>query len=616
MREWQVLGSLAECRHGVQTPSLNDGPSAIRACCLLLVLALSYLWFSLPAAVIAVSVPAADTQPADAPGQKSDAGEVAAAISDLHVVASWDGGRLTSSELREGLASEMVINDALSMGGSDTAEKVARQLALTRILVKEARDRGLDKRPAYRFQARLLEERAIADSLIRTVRREEAAAISDEEVSRWQAANPSAMMAPEAVDMRRITISKAAHADAVARAQAAHGLLASGGDFVEVAGRFNDGAPAQAEVQRYDPQVLPKSLVSAIMELHEGGVSGPVSVADGFEIVKVERLFMPVGPEETRELIRMNLAADRINQRVSELTNAAAARGETWTTAQSQAGGSGGTVVFQAGSFVVTLEEAIDAARESGMASSDPGQLLEWIRQMSGGSVELAGLARSMGADRRPGIRQAVGYAVDKYLAQSARNAMIPEVADALVDESRLQEHYDKQWSATIDPMMEYDAIVVRRSVAEGASPAEREEADARARIQAESLIHRLQTGESFEGIAQSSSELLVMSNQRRAVNEGSDLEKTVAAVPAGRVASRPYDDFGGYCVIRVNQYQPRLKTPYEMAKPYIREEIIWREKANISKALDEDLLSSRHFLYSRGSASSMPEARVGNVTP
>jgi hypothetical protein len=80
---------------------------------------------------------------------------------------------------------------------------------------------------------------------------------------------------------------------------------------------------------------------------------------------------------------------------------------------------------------------------------------------------------------------------------------------------------------------------------------------------------------------------------QKRVVIEDSDLDHLLANVPAGTVLPQPYRDMGGWCVIRMTDYQPRQKTPYDMAKPYVVDSL----KREIERDLRQDFAS--HLLQS-----------------
>ena len=89
-----------------------------------------------------------------------------------------------------------------------------------------------------------------------------------------------------------------------------------------------------------------------------------------------------------------------------------------------------------------------------------------------------------------------------------------------------------------------------------------------------------------------------MMSGQSRTVREGSALAPLVAGLKAGEVAAEPYEDFGGYCVLRVNKYEPRRKMPYELARNYIVEGFRTEAMDDLRKNFEAVLLNKHHFTY------------------
>ena len=89
-----------------------------------------------------------------------------------------------------------------------------------------------------------------------------------------------------------------------------------------------------------------------------------------------------------------------------------------------------------------------------------------------------------------------------------------------------------------------------------------------------------------------------MMSGQSRTVSEGSALAPLVAGLKAGEVAAEPYEDFGGYCVVRVSKYEPRRKMPYELARNYIIQDFRTEGLGDLRKDFESVLLNKHHFAF------------------
>jgi len=261
-------------------------------------------------------------------------------------------------------------------------------------------------------------------------------------------------------------------------------------------------------------------------------------------------------------------------------------------------------VLLRCGQLTLSKEEVRGLAVQRGAPAMEDQKMIEILKQESGYHIQMGELARSMGFDKRPDVRRALRYELDKQLAEKARRALLPElVAELPFPEERIREAFDKTFTATFAPQMQYDALVVPLRVPANATAEEREAARTNALAKAEEIIRRAQDGTKLEEIASGDSACQWMPGQSRVVNEGSALAPLVAGLKPGEVATQPYEDFGGYCVIRVAKSEPRRKMPYELAKNYIVQDFRNEAVGELHRNFETALLNKHHFAFGRTAA-------------
>lgn len=527
-------------------------------------------------------------------------------------MARYDGGQITNGDVVERLNDERFRADAetaaLPGANMSDVEKIARHLTAIRILVQTGRGMGLDKGPAWRLQARLTEERVLAQALIARTRREvQAATVSEKEVSEYYERHRFRIFGAQSIEARRIGISGKKHgAKALERAREAQALIRGGRDFVAVAKQYSDLDPKEAEPDLYSPDFWPKQGATALMDVGEGQVSEPLAVDDGYEIVKVEQINLPadVSPKESMEEVRKLLTEGAVAARMAELSQAASGSFPIVLAAATSQLSGNSAVVLRCGGFAATSEDVRAMAGQRGLNERDARKLGEMIRQEDGESIQLGELARSLGFDKHPDAEKALRDELDRQLADLARIALIPQyLSEVTFEEGRIREAYDKEWAATVDPQLQYDVIVVPPGVSGGATPDERGTAEKNALAKAKELIKRIRGGVRFEDVATGDATLHVMLGQSRLVPERSAIAPLVAAVRSGEVAAEPYEDFGGYCVIRVVKYEPRHKMPYELARGYIVDSFRRGAENDIRRSLEPVLLTKKRFVFDREAA-------------
>jgi parvulin-like peptidyl-prolyl isomerase len=518
------------------------------------------------------------------------------------VVASYDGGKITAADIAERREEPMFLMDANQNAPANAAisadEKIARHLAAMRILVNTAVERGFAKRPDWPLETKLIEQRVLAEALASETR--EQAFVSDKEFEDQYATNRFKLLGFDSVEARRIGISAAKHgAKALERAKAALKLIRAGKDFGAVARDYSDLDPKTAEKESYPANFWGRPAGLSLAEVGEGNVSEPIETSYGFELVKVEHITIRGNPtpEQAKADLRLMLRELSAGERLEQMAKGAM---ETFPLLEGKAavaatGNETNPVVLRCGLFSLTREDVHGLAVQRGVPEMTDDKMLEIIKQENG-QIQLGELARSMGYGQRPAVQKALRYQLDKHLADQARTALLPELAAAMsFDESRIRDAYEKKFTATFDPLLEYDLLLIPLGVPANATPEQRESARTNAQARAEALIKRIQDGASFDSIAHEPG-LQLMAGQSRVVREGSALFPLVTGLKPGEVAKEPYEDFGGLCLIRVNKYEPRRKMPYDLARNYIindfRTEALGELRANFEPAL----LTKYHF--------------------
>ena len=543
---------------------------------------------------------------------------------DTNVIATYDGGSITAGDVAEYLDEPHFVADAEQSTPPNAAfgqqEKLARHLAAVRILVKAARAKGLAG-PGWRLETKLIEGGVLAQALVEEIRR--TVLVTDQELNDQYRTNRFKLLGMQTIEAARIGISAKKHgANALARANEALAAIRAGQDFAAVARQYSDLDPKTAQKDIYPPTFWGKGGAAALAELGEGKVSDPLPVEDGFELVKVDRINLPgnAGPEEAKAALRVRLAEPLAAERVGEMEKAAIAAFPFVATPTNSLPStlnpqpstpnappstlnpqpSTNLVLMSCGQFLLTTEDARGLAAERYLHLDDQ-QLVATIERENTWRIQMGELARSLGFDKRPDVQKAVRCELDKQLALKARERVRYELAAQMpFPESRIRDIYDQNFTATLDALLQYDVLIVPTAVPPNATAEARETARTNALARAQDLIQRIQGGASFDTLAGSEAGVRLLSGQSRVVPDSSALAPLVAGLNPGEVAAQPYnfEDFGGYGVIRVKQYDPRRKQPYNIARNYILVSLRDDAMPDLMRHFESFLLDKYHFAF------------------
>lgn len=527
-------------------------------------------------------------------------------------------------------------------------EQTARGLAALRILLHTGKERRLDQTPEYRLECKFAEQRVLADDLWESLQ-EEARGIllTEEDIAREIDTNWFAYVRASAIRAQRILISQDRHGDkARERATEALKLLLAGQDFAGVASRFTDD-PDSATSRTYDLQEWgTKDNLRNLLNLDAGQVSDILETSRGLEIIRMEEIVLAhdFSMDEARQAARREIEHRQAKQRMAELMEKARhtfpmlvgeallkdleaeTRSETsirpadqavpvaaehekqsreintaadpFASDESPRPHEVAQPFLKCGRFILTEADARLMAQQRAANPMTDLELMAKLEADSGDMIRTAELSRQLGYDRTPEVQKRIRFARDRILAHHTRLRLISEwLSRREFEEERIEQYYEQEWTATIDPLLDYDALIVLVPYDENKTEQERQETLEQARERANELIALANSGASLEQLHASYPNTQLLLEQKRVVMEDSDLDHLLANVPAGTVLPQPYRDMGGWCVIRMTDYQPRQKTPYDMAKPYVVDSLKRQIEMDFRQDFASHLLQNARFV-------------------
>lgn len=267
-----------------------------------------------------------------------------------NLVATYDGGSVSAGDVAEAGEEPRFVADAEQNAPTNAIsldENLARHLAAVRILVGEARKRGLDRPvdpelakagpqpqhhpysqsgPGWPLEKKLIEQRVLAQALEEEMRR--GTTISEQEINEQYRTNRFNLIGFETVEAGRIGISAQKHGDkALERAKEALAAIRKGQDFAAAARQYSDLEPKLAQTAPYPAAFWGKESGLVLGALGEGKVSDPVAVEDGYELIKIVRIHLTdnPSPEEAKAKLRFMLSGMGTQDRIQEMAKAAEA---------------------------------------------------------------------------------------------------------------------------------------------------------------------------------------------------------------------------------------------------------------------------------------------------
>jgi peptidyl-prolyl cis-trans isomerase C len=198
---------------------------------------------------------------------------------------------------------------------SDLFRRVLDEVVDQKLLAKEAKKRGLDKRPLAQRRLAAARERILGDMLVENVVDN---AIDENAVRALY--NEQLRLAKQSEEIRARLILLKTEPEALAVSK----LLATGASFealamersIDQATRFNGG-----DLGYFTTDVMPEAYVGALKTAKTGDTVGPFQTEGGWAILKVEdrRQEQPLSLEEARPQILRFLTYDEVRQLLQKL---------------------------------------------------------------------------------------------------------------------------------------------------------------------------------------------------------------------------------------------------------------------------------------------------------
>lgn len=255
--------------------------------------------------------------------------------------------------------------------------------------------------------------------------------------------------------------------------------------------------------------------------------------------------------------------------------------------------------VFECGSFALTRQDLELLSNWRGAEVTDLTAQYKtndiWLRQLY-----LGEWAKVLGYDKQSEVQHRVQWELAITLTREVRQRLMEQYRkESTFEEEKILKVYDDEFTATFSAKIEYDVLVVT-------APYDGDQdrytaAKARAEEQAKGLIARIKAGTtSFDSVAQAGQGLQYLQSQQRDLDESHPMFESASKAGPGEVLAQPYEDFGGFCVVRITSFQPRQKMPYDIAKTYIIEDFRNAAHGELDKNLESILLKKRNFVFDR----------------
>jgi peptidyl-prolyl cis-trans isomerase C len=231
-------------------------------------------------------------------------------------VAKIDGKTVWASDVkREAIAQGLIGEGEPLDASSDVFRRMMDEVIDQKLLAAEARRRKLDKDPAAQRRLTAAQDRVLGDMLVES---QVADAVTEGAIRGLYEEQQKLSRRSVEIRARQIVLATAAEAEQVKK------LLASGAAFEALAmersrdpaTRFNGG-----DLGYFTTDVMPEAYEVALNGARVGQLVGPVTVENGFALVKVEdvREEQPIPLEAARPQIVRFLTYDRIRDLLEKL---------------------------------------------------------------------------------------------------------------------------------------------------------------------------------------------------------------------------------------------------------------------------------------------------------
>ncbi|WP_296596915.1 peptidylprolyl isomerase [Phenylobacterium sp.] len=231
-------------------------------------------------------------------------------------VAKVDGRTVWASDVKREAVAQGLIGEGEPLdASSELFRQMMDQVIDQKLLAAEARRRKLDKDPVAQRRLAAAQDRILGDMLVETTVSD---AVTEDNIRGLYEEQQKLAKRSEEIRARQIVLATAAEVEQARK------LIAAGASFEalamersrDTATRFNGG-----DLGYFTADVMPEAYDAALKGAKPGQLIGPIPVAAGFALVKVEdvRQEQPIPLDAARPQIVRFLTYDRIRDLLEKL---------------------------------------------------------------------------------------------------------------------------------------------------------------------------------------------------------------------------------------------------------------------------------------------------------
>ncbi len=209
--------------------------------------------------------------------------------------------------------------------------------------------------------------------------------------------------------------------------------------------------------------------------------------------------------------------------------------------------------------------------------------------------VPLAEMARAEKMAETPEFARVKQLVTEQWLTELARKALKDQwFSEFSPTDAQIKEWYDKNWQGDEPTLVTYDVLVIPYS-----SPGEAGRSQALA--SATDALKKARAGTNLEELAGLHPEYRFMAEQSRTLPPGmkSEFGSAAQGVKQGEIIPQPIEDFGGYCVVHINNIREKRKMPLDYVKGTVANWLLEDYKTKVFSDFEGVLLDKYKFSIS-----------------
>lgn len=531
--------------------------------------------------------------------------------SDDRAVARYRGGLVTAGEIDARLVA--LPPKERPVPGEDLQAWMTEQveeLVVERVLLREARDSGLDQEDAF-AAARIASEKSIVRSLCLAEPFRTAAEISEADLEAAFTESADRLRAPERRSVSQVFLRRSP--DAEVRIRGIRERVFAGEIFGQLARELSDSESRHRDgaLGWITPGQLPAALERVVFGLEEGVPSEPVETPDGVHLFLVDTI-LPARTltfDEARPLLRSSVESQRREAVLDEIDERTSLPAGSFVPEPRELGemlrsGDPEREVLRVGDLRWTLADLFGQLRRGagqGRASSESGDPADtaWAvldRARRAEEIYLDCLERASFDSERVDADLAVWE--ESALVDAQRRRRLLRLADE--DEERLRHHHRGNLGEFSSPPT-WTVHRLRIPIAPGAGEVmSRLEEAARDQVGIEALRERF-GGEVEELDAKTLAELGSVEPK---------LPALVAPLSAGTTTA-PYRTADALEIARVVARTEPVPTEFEDVRSFVAERYLRQYRADLYRSLKARILADVEFRLSEEGLAALQESGV-----